>query len=489
MLTFYMWGVIGHLSAASPQRRRIVGGGAPTNTAEVIDLSATSPAWRFVAPMAQARRQLNATLLPDGKVLVTGGTHGSGFNNVSTPVYAAEMWDPATESWTTMASGQVPRLYHSTAVLLSDGRVLTGGGDGYTELEAYSPPYLFQGPRPSITAAPARVSYGDTFFVETPDAASITQVTWVGLSSVTHAVNMSQRFVRSTFSPAAGGIDVVAPSNAHATPGPYLLFILNGTGVPSVAKIVGLTGPSSVAPHLTALSPSSVAAGAPAFDLTVDGSNFVTGSTVQWNGIPRPTTFVSSTRLTAQIPAGDVAVAGTASLTVANPAPTGATSNALTFTISSSGCPSLITMDNRAAGQQGPSGPGEVGFTGTWIASTAPAPFGANSLYSNGAGLDTYFWRTAVLNAGAACTYRVEVWWTQHANRSTTVPLTVSGQSSGPAQPQVVNQRLNGGKWNSLGIYTFPAGARGTVQVTDQNGQAAADAVQFVLATPGASRM
>ena len=155
-----------------------------------------------------------------------------------------------------------------------------------------------------------------------------------------------------------------------------------------------------------------------------------------------------------------------------------------TPTAASTGCPSLITIDNRAAGQPGPSGPGEVGFTGTWIASAAPAPFGANSLYSNGAGLDTYFWRTAVLNAGAACTYRVEVWWTQHANRSTTVPLTVSGQSSGPAQPQVVNQRLNGGKWNSLGIYTFPAGARGTVQVTDQNGQAAADAVQFVLATP-----
>ena len=86
------------------------GGDPPTNTAEVIDLNASTPAWRSVAPMAFARRQLNATLLPDGKVLVTGGTSGPGFNNTNTPVFAAEMWDPATENWATMASQQFPRL-------------------------------------------------------------------------------------------------------------------------------------------------------------------------------------------------------------------------------------------------------------------------------------------------------------------------------------------------------------------------------------------
>ena len=193
----------------------LVAGGAdpPTNTAEVIDLNGSNPAWRSVASMAFARRQQNATLLPDGKVLVTGGTSGPGFNNTNTPVFAAEMWDPATENWTTMASAQIPRLYHSAAVLLPDGRLLSTGGNGYTQTEIYEPPYLFKGARPTITSAPANVGYGQTFFVETPDVASVTQVTWIRLSSTTHAFDMNQRINRLSFSQVAGGLNVVAPSN------------------------------------------------------------------------------------------------------------------------------------------------------------------------------------------------------------------------------------------------------------------------------------
>jgi hypothetical protein len=224
----------------------VVGGGdPPTRTAEVIDLNAASPAWRSVAPMAVARRHLNATLLPDGTVLVTGGTSGPGFNNADTPVFAAAMWNPATEAWATMASQQFPRLYHSGAVLLPDGRVLTTGGNDalggvdVPQAEVYEPPYLFQGARPTINSAPTTVDYGQTFFVATPNAASITQVTWIRLSSVTHAFNMNQRMNRLRFSQVAGGLNVVAPSNANVTPpGHYMLFILNSQGVPSVASIV-----------------------------------------------------------------------------------------------------------------------------------------------------------------------------------------------------------------------------------------------------------
>ena len=217
------------------------GGDPPTNTAEVIDLNASSPSWRLVAPMAFARRMLNATLLPDGKVLVTGGSYGAGTNNASTPAYAAEMWDPGTERWTTMASAQAVRIYHSAALLLPDGRVLTTGGDGITQVELYSPPYLFAGARPTITAAPAVVSLGQSFFVETPEAASITRVTWIRLPSVTHAFDMNQRINSLSVSQAVGGVDVVAPSNANLAPlGDYMLFILNGNGVPSVARIVRL---------------------------------------------------------------------------------------------------------------------------------------------------------------------------------------------------------------------------------------------------------
>jgi hypothetical protein len=71
------------------------------------------------------------------------------------------------------------------------------------------------------------------------------------------------------------------------------------------------------------------------------------------------------------------------------------------------------------------------------------------------------------------------VWWTQHANRSTAVPITVSGHSGG-ARTLNFNERINGGKWNTHGTYTFAAGAQATVQVSDKNGQAAADAVRFV---------
>ena len=192
--------------------------------------------------MAFARRQLNATILPDGQVLVTGGTSGPGFNDTTAPVFAAEMWNPATENWTTMASAQIPRLYHSTALLLPDGRILSMGGNGFPQTEIYEPPYLFKGTRPAINSAPATVNYGQTFFVQTPDAAGVTQVTWIRLSSVTHAFNMDQRFSRLNFSQGAGGLNVVAPLNPNlAPPGHYMLFILNSNGVPSVAKIIQVT--------------------------------------------------------------------------------------------------------------------------------------------------------------------------------------------------------------------------------------------------------
>jgi galactose oxidase-like protein/glyoxal oxidase-like protein/fibronectin type III domain protein/Kelch motif protein len=242
----------------------VVGGGdPPTNTAEVIDLNAPSPAWRFVGSMSNARRQFDATLLPDGKVLVTGGSSGPGFDNSSTPVYAAEMWDPATEQWTTMASNTVYHGYHSNALLLPDGRVLTTGGDNQLNAEIYSPPYLFKGTRPAISSAPASVVYGQTFFVETPNAASITKVTGIRLPSVTHAFDQNQRINRLSFSQATGGLNVTAPSNANlCPPGHYMLFILDGNGVPSVAKIIAINAGALPLPAAPSnLSATTVSAG------------------------------------------------------------------------------------------------------------------------------------------------------------------------------------------------------------------------------------
>ena len=223
----------------APGKVLVMGGDSPPkNTAEVIDLNAASPSWRAVGSMQFGRRHVNATLLPDGKVLVTGGTAAPGFNDPSGHVDAAELWDPATENWTTLASSSgIPRVYHSTALLLPDGRVFSTGGNDHPEIEIYSPPYLFKGTRPTITSAPLTVAYGQSFFVGTPNAATISKITMLRLSSVTHAFNQSQYINELGFSQTTGGLNVMAPPNGNiAPPGYYLLFLLNGNGVPSVAR-------------------------------------------------------------------------------------------------------------------------------------------------------------------------------------------------------------------------------------------------------------
>jgi len=216
-------------------------GGAdpPVASAEVIDLNASTPAWSFTGSMATPRRQLNLTILPDGRVLATGGSSGSGFNNSSAPVHSAEVWNPATGSWTTWASCTRYRGYHSTALLLPDGRVLCAGGDNEPNAEVFSPPYLFSGTRPTISSAPSTVNYGQTFFLGTPDATSIAKISFIRLGSVTHAFNQNQRLNWLTFSQTSGGLHVTVPSSGNlCPPGHSMLFLLNGSNIPSVAKII-----------------------------------------------------------------------------------------------------------------------------------------------------------------------------------------------------------------------------------------------------------
>jgi len=231
----------------------------PTNVCETIDLHQPAPAWKRTNSMHFRRRQHNATLLPDGTVLVTGGTQGgggpnNGFNDLTAnaPVHAAERWDPATQQWTALAAEDVDRCYHSTAVLLPDGRVMSAGGgeyqpqtgvlqpnnpkDSHSNCQIFSPPYLFRGPRPVITSAPAAIQYGQTFEVGTPDPQQIAQVSMIRLSSVTHSFDQNQRinFLRPTAR--ATSVGVTAPPGAEVCPpGHYLLFLLNQSLVPSVA--------------------------------------------------------------------------------------------------------------------------------------------------------------------------------------------------------------------------------------------------------------
>jgi hypothetical protein len=213
--------------------------------ANTIDMTSGAPALVATGSMANPRAFLNLTTMPDGNVLVTGGDRTHDLTNASGAVYAAEEWSPATGRWTTLASNQVPRFYHSVAVTLPDGRILIGGGwggaggegDRQRTYEIYSPPYLFKGTRPAITSAPASVGYGAGFTVATPDGAGISSVVLTSPAAVTHNFDENGRYVPLNFSVTAGGLQVTAPPNAnYAPPGPYLLWIVNSNGVPSVAK-------------------------------------------------------------------------------------------------------------------------------------------------------------------------------------------------------------------------------------------------------------
>ena len=161
-------------------------------------------------------------------------------------------------SWTTLASNTVNRAYHATAILLPDGRVLNAGsGDaggqvGQSTAELFSPPYLFKGPQPTITDAPSLVGYGTSFTVSTPQAADIAKVSLIRLGSATHGVDMNQRFQWLSFTHQDGGLTITAPTSRNITPpGHYMLFILDGNGVPSVAKIVKVGSESGPPPPNT----------------------------------------------------------------------------------------------------------------------------------------------------------------------------------------------------------------------------------------------
>jgi hypothetical protein len=221
------------------------GGGFTTNTAEVIDLNRANPVWSWTGSMAFARRHLNLTALPTGEVLATGGVGGTAFNDLSAPVRAAEIWSPTTGQWTTLASNAITRGYHATSLLLPDGRVLhAGSGDGagapqQRNAELFKPPYLLRGARPEVTSAPAEVGYGTQFRILTPQAAAITQVSFIRLGATTHAFDENQRFQRLTFTADATGLTVTAPSSSNrAPPGHYMVFVLNAAEVPSVARII-----------------------------------------------------------------------------------------------------------------------------------------------------------------------------------------------------------------------------------------------------------
>jgi hypothetical protein len=246
------------LPPAQDQRVMIMGGGPagkPNKTdaidnVDMVDFKSPNPQFLPMAPLNFPRLHLNAVLLPDHTVFVTGGS----LKQEDAPLarLQPEIYDPATNSWTPMASSTVPRLYHSTALLLPDGRVLSAGGnpEGGTHvqwdqdsneemrLEIFSPPYLFRGPRPVITAAPAQCTWGQTIQITTPQAGNLRWASLVKPGVTTHSFDCNQRLVDLEGMAQAGGVvSVTVPQNPNLLPpGWYMLFLVDNSGIPSVAS-------------------------------------------------------------------------------------------------------------------------------------------------------------------------------------------------------------------------------------------------------------
>jgi hypothetical protein len=249
----------------------------PTSTITTIDTANDDAMTARQTPdLNEARWYSTGVALPTGQVLAFSGANrdevvgpGTGF-----PVQTAELFDPKTETWSQLAVAERARTYHNTAVLLPDGRVLVGGHAPISTLygsnrtlpggfspnegrdptfEIFSPPYMFWGPRPSITKAPGNIRYGDTLTIKTDtDAAKIASVTLVRNPTLTHLVDGDQRTVELEVIARHGkSITVSAPPSGNvAPPGPYMLFV-NATSdkglIPSASRQVFVDGSATPA--------------------------------------------------------------------------------------------------------------------------------------------------------------------------------------------------------------------------------------------------
>jgi hypothetical protein len=380
-------------------------GGAPsvisTTTASattaVLDTTGATPTWRTTSPMNTARVYHTLTMMADGKVLAVGGEATSDQNAVTTGILSTEVWDPATETWTTGPSMSAARNYHSTAVLMPDGRVLVAGGGhenaltdpGQYSAQIYSPGYLFNGARPTITSATAAATYGGAISVSTPDAASISAVNLVSLGADTHQADMGQHFVPLSFTAGSSTLSVTAPATSSIAPdGDYMMFIVNANGVPSVASMVHLG--ASTAPTAPA-APTGVSATAGNAQATVSWTAPANGGSPLTSYTVTPyigTIAQTPTTVTGSPPATTTTVTGLANGT------------AYTFT---------VTATNAI-------GTGPESAKSSAVTPTAPAARFVQSITAHGKGSTT---RTATLPtaivAGDRIIVEVGVWSNSNA--------------------------------------------------------------------------
>src|SRR5579862_3345255 len=359
----------------------ILGGGSPsTATTELIDLGASSPSWSWGPDMSEPRIEMDAVLLPNGKVLALGGSAND--EDATTASLNADLYDPSSNSFSSAGANSYPRLYHSVALLLPDATVWSAGsnpsrGSWESHMEIYQPAYLFNSDgslatRPTIASAPSNITWGGQFTVSTPDAANISQAVLMRPGSSTHAFDMDQRLVGMTFSAGSGSLTITGPpNNKIAPPGYYMLFLLNNNGVPSVASFVllGSSG-SNPAPTVSSISPASgsISGGT---GVTITGTGFLSGATVSIGGTATGVNVVSSTSITATTAAHS---AGSVNVVVTNSdSQTGTLTNGYRYT----NPPPSVTSISPASGPA--TGGTSVTITGTGFLSGATVSIGGTA--------------------------------------------------------------------------------------------------------------
>ena len=247
-------------TTVSPPRTRlfVFGGGVSgiaiaknNQSAEVIEFNGgiAGSSWKRLKDMNFARTNINAVVLPNGKILIIGG-HSNGQKWSPTPTLATEIYDPETDTYTTTAMLNFPRQYHSVCILLPDGRVFSAGGvapgtddpDQHT-MELYTPGYLTGAAQPIITNIPATLTFGNPFTIDTLQAPEIESVVLLAPVSVTHHTDSGQRYIKLPIQSRTGNTLISqAPANGNiAPPGYYLLFILTGGRLPSVGHWIRLS--------------------------------------------------------------------------------------------------------------------------------------------------------------------------------------------------------------------------------------------------------
>ena len=227
---------------------------AGASTPYVLDMDNLAGGWTATArtminypamgDVNPRRENLDAVLLPTGEVFIEGGVKDI-FNDGSA-VKRGEMFNPDTFAWQVLPEAERPRQYHSTALLMPDGAVWVAGsnfnsGVGLANRELrieIFEPWYFCGPRPTITDAVSRACHGEEFEIRTPNPAASKRVVLVRCGSVTHNFNPDQRHISLSFKQKAGDVIVATvPANAAvALVGYYLLFVIDGTGRPSLGR-------------------------------------------------------------------------------------------------------------------------------------------------------------------------------------------------------------------------------------------------------------